>query len=587
MTKVVKAILLVFVLTAACSAIQAQSFRVQYYWAENAPTMHLSDTFSSKLNADEYLANVVSELRRKGYLAASLDSVVYNSMSAKAYFYLGGEYGLAHVHTQAADEELLSRVAWPTDSMSFETFNFFQQRILDALEDNGHPFASVSLEKSTLSGSAVEGWLRIDRGPAYYIDSIRVYGNAQLKKDFLMQYLQLEQRMLYNRTRIAGISEKLAQLSFLTEQKPADVSFLGTGAVVNIYLQQRRASSVQALVGFLPSTDIRFKRRMLLAVDANVQLKNAFGNGESLSVVWQQLQQQSPRLDFRFEYPFIFKTPFSLQTAFDMFRQDSSFVNLNLSGGIAWRSGTRRQGSLFLQHQKTLVNSIDTFQVIQQRQLPGSVDVSSVNAGLSYLYNHTDYRPSPRRGTVLEITGTGGRKSFKRNNLITGLKDPADPAFAFASLYDSLPSQAAQFRISGKLQQFIPLGKQVSALVGVNGGWYYSPAYFRNELFRIGGYRLLRGFNDESQYVSQYLITTAELRYFIGPQSAFFAFVDGGAGNHAKETPRYHSYLSGGLGLTLETKAGILQLAWAVGKRDDTNLDLKQSKIHIGFAGFF
>ncbi|HTM91814.1 MAG TPA: hypothetical protein VL095_05320, partial [Flavisolibacter sp.] len=134
---------------------------------------------------------------------------------------------------------------------------------------------------------------------------------------------------------------------------------------------------------------------------------------------------------------------------------------------------------------------------------------------------------------------------------------------------------------------FVPLGKQSAIKLGLNAGIYQSANYFRNELFQIGGYKLMRGFDEESQFVSQYAISTVEYRYRVGLNSFFFVFTDGGLGKHLLEAKRNHSYLGTGLGLSLETKAGIVNLAGALGKRDDIPFNFRQFKVHIGFASYF
>jgi len=48
-----------------------------------------------------------------------------------------------------------------------------------------------------------------------------------------------------------------------------------------------------------------------------------------------------------------------------------------------------------------------------------------------------------------------------------------------------------------------------------------------------------------------------------------------------------YTYLGTGVGLAFETKAGIFNLAWAVGKRNDTQFNLRQSKVHFGFVNYF
>jgi hemolysin activation/secretion protein len=53
-----------------------------------------------------------------------------------------------------------------------------------------------------------------------------------------------------------------------------------------------------------------------------------------------------------------------------------------------------------------------------------------------------------------------------------------------------------------------------------------SPNIFRNELFQIGGYRLLRGFDEESIFATQYGVGTVEYRFLSGLNSYFFAFAD-------------------------------------------------------------
>jgi hypothetical protein len=48
-----------------------------------------------------------------------------------------------------------------------------------------------------------------------------------------------------------------------------------------------------------------------------------------------------------------------------------------------------------------------------------------------------------------------------------------------------------------------------------------------------------------------------------------------------------YTYFGTGLGLAFESKVGIFNLAWAVGKRSDAEFNLRQSKIHFGFLNFF
>jgi hypothetical protein len=226
--------------------------------------------------------------------------------------------------------------------------------------------------------------------------------------------------------------------------------------------------------------------------------------------------------------------------------------------------------------------------ILQNHQLPQDADVNSVNVGIDYDFNNTDYRLNPKKGRELHIIGTVGTKTIKKNNQILALKDPADPSYDFASLYDTLKLKSYQFRIKLTAAKYFPLGRQSTVKTAFNGGIFQSANIFRNELFQIGGYKLLRGFDEESQYLSQYAIGTVEYHYLIGLNSYFYALLDGGWGqNNSLKKNIDYSYIGAGLGLAFETKAGIFNLAWAIGKRSDTQLNLRQSKIHFGFVNYF
>jgi outer membrane translocation and assembly module TamA len=104
----------------------------------------------------------------------------------------------------------------------------------------------------------------------------------------------------------------------------------------------------------------------------------------------------------------------------------------------------------------------------------------------------------------------------------------------------------------------------------------------------IGGYKLLRGFDEESIYASDYAVGTLEYRYLIGMNSFLFSFVDlGWAKNNIPTYSFSSSYIGVGLGLAFETKAGIFNISYAVGKQDNNSFSLREAKIHLGYVNFF
>ena len=582
-------------LTQLCT--HAQAYRMQYIGVDVDSSFlkqqaGLQSSFPSRIEASIYLNELPSLLQSKGYITASLDSLQMDSASGKALIYLGDLYKWARLSTDPANLPVMEAAHWNDKAFSgpvnFATLQDGQKKILDYLEENGHPFGKVYLDSITIQGEQVKAALVINKGPLYKIDSIRIFGNVKINNSYLQRYLGIANGSIYNKKLLHGISAKLRELTYLQEEKPSDLSLLGTGSVLNLYLKEKNSNQINALIGFLPnSNQASGGKKLLITVDANILLRNALGSGETIGLVWQQLQKSSPRLNFVYEQPYIFHSPFGIAFSLDMYKRDSTFLNLNMNLGTTYRISTNKTGSVFLQRRQTIVNGVNTAQVLQTRQLPKDADVSSLNLGVSYTFNNTNYRFNPRKGNELSFTTTAGTKKLKKNAAILELKDPSDPGFKFEQLYDTVKLKVYQLRITAAAAHYIPLGRQSTFKLGLNTGLYQSASYYRNELFRIGGYRLLRGFDEESQFVSQYAIGTAEYRYLIGVNSAFFGFVDGGYGKHLQETQSSHTYLSTGVGLSFETKAGIINLAWALGRRDDVEWNLRQSKLHLGFASFF
>ena len=108
---------------------------------------------------------------------------------------------------------------------------------------------------------------------------------------------------------------------------------LGTGSILNLYLAPKRSSQANFLIGFLPSANQSGK--LQFTADVNLDLKNALSNGETILFKWQQLQPKSPRLNLGFQQPYIFNSNFGFDFLFDLFKKDSTFLQVNALAGIA------------------------------------------------------------------------------------------------------------------------------------------------------------------------------------------------------------------------------------------------------------
>ena len=551
--------------------------------------------FSHRNECVAYIDQLPQFLQSLGYVTASVDSVWYDSLWARVALFIGDRYEWAQLNVDGVDPNVLQAVGWrgrvfSGKAMDFSQVNIWQEKILNYMENTGYPFAKVELDSLQVDGEKVSARLRLEKGPSYKVDSIRVLGDTKISNEFLQRYLEIRNGSLYNKEKLLRVSSRIRELTYVEEEYPPRLVWLGTGSVLELYLKPKKSSQVNVLVGFLPNNDQLSSKKILITGEANLLLKNALGAGETIGLNWQQLQVKSPRLNILYQHPYLFNSPIGLDFAFDMFRKDSTFLNVNFRLGAQYILNVNQSGKLFLQKSQSIVNGVNKNFILQQYRLPDEADVSSTNIGVDYEFNNTNYRLNPTSGNEFRLITSIGTRKIRKNSEILELKDPGNPSFDFGTLYDTIKLKTYQFRARATAAKYLPLGSQrrTTIKIGFNGGMFQSASIFRNELFQIGGYQLLRGFDEESQYLSHFLIGTAEFRYLVGQNSYFYGFTDGGWGrNKSQNSDVDYTYFGTGLGLAFETKVGIFNLAWAVGKRSDLEFNLRQSKIHIGFVNYF
>ena len=555
--------------------------------------LNLQTRFVSQDACRLYVAALPQTLKNQGYVTASIDSVRFDSLAAYLILYAGNLYQWSLLDVQDVDQDLLQSVGWQSNRfdgkpVDLDLVNSWQQRILNQLDKTGYPFAKVWIDSLQFENGQATAKLKVDRGPQYIVDSIRVYGDVKVSNMYLQRYLDIHNGSIYNKEKLDRITQKMRELSFVEEERPSNLTLLGTGSVLNLYLKPKKSSQVNVLVGFLPGDEQATGKKFLVTGEANILLKNALAAGETIGLNWQQLQVKSPRLNLLYQHPFIFNSPFGVDFNFDMFRKDSTFLNVNFQLGARYALSNTQQGKVFIQKFQTIVNGINIPLLLQTRRLPPEADVSLWNVGVDYELNSTNYRFNPVKGNTLNMLLAIGNKTIKKNNEVLELKDPNNQGFDFASLYDTVKLKSYQVRTTASAARYFPLGKQGTFKTGISAGFLHSENLFRNELFQIGGFKLLRGFDEESQYLSQYAIGTFEYRYLIGMNSYFYTFIDGGFGkNKSQSANESYQYIGAGAGLALETKVGIFNIALAAGKRNDLEFNLRQSKIHFGFLNFF
>ena len=122
----------------------------------------------------------------------------------------------------------------------------------------------------------------------------------------------------------------------------------------------------------------------------------------------------------------------------------------------------------------------------------------------------------------------------------------------------------------------------------LNTAFIMNQNLFLNELFRIGGLKTLKGFDEQSIFANKYLIGNFELRYLFQQNSGFMIFWNGAwYENSVLAKPIVDNPWGAGVGMNIETGAGVFSFYYALGKQLDNAMAFQQAKIHFGFTNFF
>lgn len=575
-----------------CTACCAQ-FNIGYQFKDSVSTqkkMLFKSQFPSQQAASAYINTLPKQLQALGFMAASLDSVGYAKDTATVVVFLGNAYAFTSIKPNLKAQKYLdlAAVRWQQKPTPIELQQSIE-KMLNYFENNGHPFAFVLLDSITWKNNDLHAIMKIEELPPYNIDSIHTEGKVILNRQFLAHYLNIPSKSAYNKAAFDQITPRLRELDYLRESQPWRLQMLGSGGTVNLFLEPKRSSQINVLLGLSPTNDaFTGNSKLLLTGQATINLKNALGAGETIGIDWQQLQTQSPRLILAFQYPYIFNSPYGLDFGFELYKRDSQWVNINARIGLLYELNAQQSGKVTLHTLQTNVGFTDTNTVRATKQLPKVLDESSINIGIEYQYNNTNYRRNPRRGWDVLLQTSIGTKNIKKNSDVIALKDPTNSSFNYASLYDTVKLSSYQFRLKSSINYYWPLGRLTILKTALQSGWYQSPNIFLNEMFQVGGSKIMRGFDEESIYSNLYSVFTAELRYLIGSNSYFFTFGDGGYAQYQQQSVKYsHTYIGTGIGLAFETGSSVFNISLAVGKRDDAPLNLQQAKIHLGFINYF
>lgn len=524
--------------------------------------------------------DLLRQLQRDGFLAASIDSLQLASDTLVPYFHVGAHYRWAWLRPGNVPEVWLTKAGFRErfyQQMPFRGPQLarLEEALLRLAESNGYPFATLRLDSLQLQEDQLHATLHYEPGPIITFDSARVQGDVKIKSKFMARYLRIQPGDLYDQRRVETARRLLQQLPYLRELRAPTVTFSAGEARPYFFVEPRRVNQIDGIVGFLPN---QRSGKLLINGQFTLELYNLFNAGKELKAHWQSTKPQSQLLDLAYVHPVLFGSLLELGANFYLLKEDSTFLNQQTQLALGYPLRQAGKLSFYTLRQRSRNNqAVATSTDPSLIPEVASFDLNSY--GLAYERRSLDDLLYPHRGWLLTTQTAVGNKRIR-------------PTATTEAWFDSIDPQSFQLQVRLRAERYSSLKSRLVLLTRVQGGALFNKNLFLNDLYRLGGLATLRGFNENFFYASRYAVGTAEVRFFTDDSSYLLVFFDQGWGQFrspGSATPFFDFPLGAGAGLSFRTAAGIFNFVYSMGysRAQAQAFAPSQSKIHFGLLSRF
>lgn len=515
----------------------------------------------------------VLSLHEAAYLEAATDSIQYIKDTILAFVHIGPSHHWSVLQSGNVPDEYLFRSGYKQKFYSNTKFSFkelaaLENAVIKYSENNGYPFAVIGLDSINLQQTYFEARLNYQSGPLIRFDTIAIIGSARVKRKYLESYLSIVPGSLYSQQKVKNLERQLRQVQYLKVAKSPEIFFSKGTAQPVLYVDVRKCNQLDGYLGFQPSSKVNGK--LLLTGEFNMNLKNLLQSGKELYVQWKRYDVQSQLLNTSYLHPRLFHSNVDVKLNFNLLKQDTSFLILDRN--IAVFFGLSPASKIkFL----TGLKSNTAIGNTQLTNVQGANnDFKYLNYGIGYTFNSLDDIFYPMTGWNIDFALTVGNKKIL--NYIPPINSE-----------EAIPVNSTQYGADIDIQKFFRIGRKATLLHHIQAGMIQSENLVLSDLYRIGGLKTLRGFNENNYYVSDFGIYTLEYRYFTDESSYVMLFANQGYIEN-KLNNNYTDWPIGfGTGVSFSTKAGIFQFIYALGGAKDQPISLNLSKIHFGLVTRF
>ena len=432
---------------------------------------------------------------------------------------------------------------------------------LSVFSNQGFPFVNVSLDSIEIENLKIRAVIKLNKGRYFTLRKIHIRGDSSISNSTIHGIIDYSIDEVYSEEKIGAIDQKIKQTSFISTIKPSEIMYTNDGFELFLYLKSTKVSYLRGALGLQPNP---ISQRMALTGELNLKLENALKKGELFKFNWRSIKPQTQRMKLNLNYPYLFQSPFGIESNLLLYKRDSTFLDLNTELNVSY---SLKNGFRIRAHYRFMSSSI----------LSGgssSLEFSNLNSyrtnayGLSVERQALDNIVNPSKGRILNA------KLYVGQRILSG--DSTDAA-----------EKNTTYLGNFLYREYVSIFPRHVLLLGLLFDFYTSPTIFENELFRFGGLNTLRGFNEEQLFASTKGQLTFEYRFLLDENSNVFLFYDQCFYENTSVSYKNDHPLGFGGGISFGSKIGIFSITYALGREQANPIDFRSSKIHFGYTAYF
>ena len=501
---------------------------------------------------------ILQQIKKRGFFTARIDSISKADKTFSAHINLGKKTNTIIIINKLKPEERtkLYGASQTTesaiDSIKIKTneFDEFTNQLLEQIDKIGKSFSEISYINPILKNDILIIELTISDSSNRKIDKVIVKGYDEFPEKFIKRFYKINKQTIFSKKRLEEVSQLTKNLDFVREKKEPEVLFKKDSTHVYLFLNKLETSSFDGIVNFASKED---GQGLLLNGNLDLKLTNILNTGENFELFWNKVAQEKSEFKINAVIPYIYHSFLSAEIGFNLYRQDSTFLNKSFNLKTEYELSRRSKASLAYSNERsnyllsTTENNLDSY--------------SNYFIGTGYQLKNISNTDLYKNDFGLELYASLGKRK-------TTLKDVNQFKLKLLTLINLKTSQRSYLNIKTESQML------------------FSNNYLVNELYRIGGANSIRGLNEQSIYTNRFLYTNIEYRFLTSVVSYLYSITDIGFYNESISTKTRNALGLGG-GYRFKLNNNFIDLGYVIGSYSDSEMNLNNSKLIVKWTSFF